>query len=1398
MYNPIATYRLQFHQEFTFTNFEKIIDYLQKLGVKTVYASPVFKSVPGSTHGYDGIDPHQINPEIGNEKQLIAISKRLKGKNIGWLQDIVPNHMGVDAGNPWLMDVLEKGRRSAFSKFFDTGLATDFFADERIMMPSLGSSLQEVINNDELKIAYQNKQLVFKYYDNYWPLNPASYLTVLSQGGDHPVSQAIAKQIRSIDKAGDLSAFKSKWETWRNNLPKNTEAVDYLEKAIEIVNSDHALLLQIADSQYYRLCSWQKTDKQINYRRFFTVNTLMCLNIQDKDVFAAYHSLIKKMVDNGTFQGLRIDHIDGLYDPEAYLHQLKELTGDTYIVAEKILEEGEDLPVKWPLQGTTGYDYLAQVNNLLTDSSSEKKFKSYYQSLVGRQEPVERQILQKKAYILSAHMQGELSNLLNYLLKLKLVNDRGLKQVGRDNLKKAIGNMLIYCPVYRFYGNRLPVNDTEAQNLRKIFYTIIKDQKELKPALDLLDFVLIQKPLEGDSRYNSRALKFYQRLMQFSGPLMAKGVEDTLMYTYNCFVSHNEVGDAPDAFGIDVKDYHKLMKQRQKQWPLALNATSTHDTKRGEDVRARLNVLSSIPETWFGLVNEWERSVPNNNVPDANDRYFIYQTIVGAHPMPGQPDDNFAQRLNDYLTKALREGKTNSDWAKPDEDYEKATLAFAGSLLNEQSSFWQTLNRYYAFITDNGVINSLVQTLLKFTSPGIPDVYQGCELWDLSLVDPDNRRPVDYENRSRLLNTSLPDASEAMFDQLWQNRYSGHIKLWLTHELFKLRYSQQKLFAKGDYLPLKVKGAYKDNVIAFARRYQNKWLVIAAPLYTAAISQTQQTEVTAIDWKDTRIILPAEAPEQWQHIIAGTADKVKDNELLIAEIFSPAPFAILLLEHPENDRGSGVLMHITSLPSSFGIGDMGPGAKTFANFLNEAGQKYWQLLPLNPTGADQNYSPYSSVCSMAGNPLLISPVLLAKDGLIQENDLDKYHLPQTSTVDYLKVEQLKLELFEQAWHNFNIGSFPLLQADFEDFCDKENAWLNDFALYSVLKQHYNQAWYQWPKDFKNRNQESLGRFARLHGASINQVKWLQFIFYRQWHQLKAYCDTLNIKLFGDLPFYVSYDSADVWANQGFFALDKQGSMTGVAGVPPDYFSADGQLWGMPVYRWEALKQAGYSWWINRLQKNMELFDLLRLDHFRAFASFWQVPAGETTARNGRWVQGPGADFFNAVKQALGKLPFVSEDLGDIDAPVFMLRDEFNLPGMKVLQFAFGNETAQSLYIPHNYSPNFFVYTGTHDNNTAVGWYNQDATAAVKKQVEEYTGIETRQKNISKVLTRMAYSSTARVAITPMQDILGLDERSRMNNPSLPDHNWTWRMLPKLVSKDTAGDMLRLVKMYNRQ
>lgn len=502
--------------------------------------------------------------------------------------------------------------------------------------------------------------------------------------------------------------------------------------------------------------------------------------------------------------------------------------------------------------------------------------------------------------------------------------------------------------------------------------------------------------------------------------------------------------------------------------------------------------------------------------------------------------------------------------------------------------------------------------------------------------------------------------------------------------------------------------------------------------------------------------------------------------------------------HTENKRSAGILLHITSLSSHFGIGDLGPEARAFAKFLHRSKQTYWQVLPLNPTESRQGHSPYSATSSMAGNTLLISPEILVSDGLLKPEQIKLYERPVKKAVDFNKAQVIRKKLFDEAYGNFLQDKSSPLLPKFEKFCKKEAHWLDDFALYVTIKEeNKDNPWHLWPDDLKLRKEEALKEFTQAHQDSINKEKWLQFIFLDQWKRLKSYCNDIGISIFGDLPIYVSYDSADVWSHQKIFKLDMDGGMSGIAGVPPDYFNEKGQLWGMPVFRWGKLKNLNYDWWIKRIHKNTELYDLIRLDHFRAFSSYWEVPANEETAINGEWKKGPGPTFFKEVEKALGKLPFVAEDLGDIDDAVYQLRDAFHLPGMKVLQFAFGDNMPISEHTPHNYTTNFIVYTGTHDNNTTRGWYKKELSRKDRMRINTYIGEHVHKKNIHLELSKAAYASVAKTVILPMQDVLGLGRKARMNMPASTEENWKWRIKSNMITSKDRKRLKNWTRMYNR-
>jgi 4-alpha-glucanotransferase len=499
-------------------------------------------------------------------------------------------------------------------------------------------------------------------------------------------------------------------------------------------------------------------------------------------------------------------------------------------------------------------------------------------------------------------------------------------------------------------------------------------------------------------------------------------------------------------------------------------------------------------------------------------------------------------------------------------------------------------------------------------------------------------------------------------------------------------------------------------------------------------------------------------------------------------------------------RSAGLLLHITSLPSRFGIGDLGPEAYHFADLLHEAGQRFWQILPLNPTEGGYGHSPYSSHSAFAGNPLLISPELLVEDGLLQKKDLNTDIEFVEHRVEYDQVASFKMELWQLAFSNFKEQADSHLHKDYQDFRQEHQDWLPDFAHFAAFKKKFeNKSWVEWPKEIKRRDEQSIKELSNEMEYEVEFEQFLQFLFYRQWERLKQYCHEKDIRFFGDMPFYVSHDSADVWSHPSIFKLDKEGNATGVSGVPPDYFSETGQLWGTPVFDWKELAKHDYDWWIRRIDHNLLQFGLLRLDHFRAFSAYWEVPAGDDTAINGKWKESPGAEILSRLKNKYPKMPIIAEDLGEIDQPVRDLMQQFDLPGMLVLLFAFvSDEKAfEGSYMPHNHTRNSIVYTGTHDNSTVRAWFKA-AKAADRKSLSDYTFQEgLSEENVHEVMLRLALASVAQLAVIPVQDMLGLGKEAIMNKPSTANGNWQWRLRSNQFSRKEAKKLRELTMLYGR-
>lgn len=882
MRQPDTTYRLQLSPNFNFQDLEKILDYLEDLGISTIYSAPFFQAREGSTHGYDVLDPFTINKEIGDLQHFREISERLQLKEMSWLQDIVPNHMAFDSANPWLKDIFEQGPNSKYYNYFD--INWEYKGYQKVMAPFLGNSLEEVLEKGELKLKLDETGISFNYYENSYPASARSYKAILEniEGTD---------LFRNINDFGDK---ETQWENLKINFLREVEnQKDLKEKilsAITETNNSKTKFKEILDLQYFILTHWKQTEKEINYRRFFTINGLICLSMEQPEVFQTYHFFIKELCDAGLIQGLRIDHIDGLFDPEQYLERLRTMFGNEfYIIVEKILEAEEKLPEHWPVEGTSGYDFLAQVNHLFTKTNNGQIFTEEYEKISPKVADYEKLVYRKKLYILEERMGGELQNLWNLLKDEDLLENHPEDERG---WKDALSAFLAAFPVYRIYPKEFPLKARQTEIIesacKKALEELPSKQKEIE---------YLRKLFLGQAgKEPSKMLYFLQRCQQFSGPLAAKGVEDTSFYIYNRLIAHNEVGDSPENFGISVEDFHQRMQKAHKNFPLGINATATHDTKRGEDARMRLNVLSELPDEWFSKINEWkeinEGIRKNKQVPENNEEYFIYQTLIAG--MPFKEEEDFLSRTCDYLQKVLREAKVNSNWATPDEDYENAVFAFVKDIL-EHEKFRKSFDPFCRKVAGFGVIKSLSQSLIKMTAPGIPDIYQGTELWDLSYVDPDNRRPVDYGLRLNYMadfrvfsKTNLNKKIKTII----ANYTSGKIKMYTLYKTLLLRRRDQDLFKKGDYLPLEITGKASDKLIAFARTFNDEWRIIIAPVLVTDLFTFENLTPYKEQLEDGFINLPPNAPTEWDRVFTG-GELVAEGKIPLIELFSDFPIALL-------------------------------------------------------------------------------------------------------------------------------------------------------------------------------------------------------------------------------------------------------------------------------------------------------------------------------------------------------------------------------------------------------------------------------------------------------------------------------------------------------------------------
>lgn len=924
---PTATYRIQFHSQFTFKQAQSIVNYLAELGISDLYASPIFKARSGSTHGYDVVDPTLLNPELGTMEEFDSLVIQLQQHDMGWLQDIVPNHMAYDSQNQWLMDVLENGPNSETFDYFDIewNHAYENFKG-RVLAPLLGNFYGECLENGEIQLSYDETGLIVNYFGLKLPIRIESYARFLTQnlgqlarslGRKHPdfikllgvlyLIKSVPEETKGRERYDQVAFVKSLlWELYE----QNPEVKTFIDQNIEVFNGEKGtpesfnLLDALLAEQFYRLSFWKVGAEEINYRRFFTVNELISVKVEELKVFNKTHSLIEKFVAEGKFTGLRIDHIDGLYDPTQYLERLQEKMGDTYITVEKILELKEDLPQNWTIQGTSGYDFLNFVNGIFCCSEHEEQLQEVYVHFTGIDTSYEELVTQKKQLIIERNLAGDVDNLAQKLKKIS-----GQTREGGDftayGLKRALDEILALFPVYRTYIASESVSAAD----RAIIQATTQAAKQRVPLL-VKELTYIEKLLlREDETYltdeqKTERLHFIMKLQQLTGPLMAKGVEDTLLYIYNRLLSLNEVGGNPGHFGISLADFHSLIQRRHDRWTHAMNATATHDTKRGEDMRARLNVLSELPEAWTQQVQRWsdlnrahKPKINGKSLPTPNDEYFLYQTLVGAFPFSDAEFPEFVDRVKAYVIKAVREAKVHTAWLRPDSGYEDSYLKFVDAILSEpDNEFLRALRPFQQQVSEYGIFNSLSQVLIKSTAPGVPDFYQGCELWDLSLVDPDNRRPVNYDQRATNLQ-ELKDKADSSRSHLIQNllatKEDGRIKLFLTLQLLQARKQYHEVFQQGDYQPLKVNGSLAKHVVAFARSHAGQVAIAVAPRFLTHLIQPGELPLGEQVWQDTQIELPEGMDGTWQNWL--TLERIEgDRGLMVREVFNQFPVALLV------------------------------------------------------------------------------------------------------------------------------------------------------------------------------------------------------------------------------------------------------------------------------------------------------------------------------------------------------------------------------------------------------------------------------------------------------------------------------------------------------------------------
>jgi (1->4)-alpha-D-glucan 1-alpha-D-glucosylmutase len=956
---PVTTYRLQFNRDFRFPEARDLVPYLTELGVTECYCSPYLKANPGSRHGYDICEHGRLNPELGSEADYEAFCSTLQAHGLGHIVDFVPNHMAADPrSNPWWRDVLENGPSSPFADFFD--IDWDPIKPElkdKVLLPVLGDQYGRVLERGELQVRLQDGALHLWYFDHDLPINPRQAPRVLGLHRDRlewemAGNPALREYLSILTALHNLPAYTERDPARIAERQREKEVAGarlsrlladsprlrrHVDECLRATNGEPGVaatfdvLHDLLEQQAYRLAYWRTAADEINYRRFFDINELVALRMEVPAVFEAAHALLWRLVSDGKVMGIRVDHPDGLSDPHAYFKKLQKLTGQPlYVVAEKILSSGESLDPNWRISGTTGYGFLNMVSRLFVDPRQVQALRRLYTRVTGHLEPFEEVAYRSRRTIMLTAMASEL-NVLAVALNRLTEHDRRSRDFTLNTCRTALREVVACFPVYRTYVNRRGASDFD----RQIIITAIADARRRNPLMEasIFDFlrdILLPEPSAKDPVADER-LRFAMKFQQFTAPVFAKGVEDTAFYRYNVLVSANEVGGQPDRLSASVAEFHDMNCRRLECWPFELLATSTHDTKRGEDARARITVLSEMPSAWSKAVAAWMRINGRNRIdvhgawaPDRNDEYVFYQVLIGSwraestqSPIADRAPSDLTERLVAYMDKVSREAKVHTSWINENPEYSKALVRFVRETLAGQTArrFLASFVPFQRRVAQVGMVNSLSQLVLKLGAPGVPDFYQGTELWDLSLVDPDNRRPVDFTARRHLLaelrpvldrlegeTTAAPDAQDLLSH--WTD---GRIKLLVTTCGMRFRRQHGALMRHGTYTPLEVEGERADHVVAFARHDDSGTLLVVAPrLVVPLVSETRPLPIGTDLWAATRIVLPAVTRAvRYRHLITGewcetTAER---SRLPMASALATCPVAFLWA--PAGERAVG-------------------------------------------------------------------------------------------------------------------------------------------------------------------------------------------------------------------------------------------------------------------------------------------------------------------------------------------------------------------------------------------------------------------------------------------------------------------------------------------------------------